>query len=94
MLLTETKGTSQNGAAVDEGAVLREYGPEFNVDDGIHLDDHYLPHIDPRLTTTHRPPASPPPTAPTSWEPLITKVYHSYESDDVNRLSIINTDIY
>lgn len=77
------------GEPCESGDVLREYGPEFNVcalpDLGaacIDLDEHDLPHIDPRLTVR-----SPPAPA---WEPLITKVYN----DDLNRLSIINTDIY
>ena len=77
----------------EPGCVLREYGPEFNVcalPDAlggavIDLDEHYLPHIDPRLTVR-----SPPAPA---WEPLITKVYSAYD-DDLSRLSIINTDIY
>lgn len=73
----------------------REYGPEFNVcalPDAlggacIDLDDHYLPHIDP-LLTIRRDFVTPPAPA---WEPLITKVYNDA---DLNRLSIINTDIY
>lgn len=108
-LETEIKPTPIEQTVVSQSAVHVEYGPEFNVDDGIHLDDHYLPHIDPLLTIkpdipqpVHKfyvnnyeyntPAAAADPQTP--WEPFITKVYHTFESDDVNRLPLMNTNIY
>ncbi|KAJ8724641.1 hypothetical protein PYW08_016115 [Mythimna loreyi] len=91
--------SSHLGAVLPEGggAVLREYGPEFNVPGPcIDLDEPYLPHIDPRLTIKPPPPPPPPHHEPhePAWEPLITKVYSAFDDSDLNRLSIINTDIY
>lgn len=78
------------------GLVPAEYGPEFNVASGvwsggvIDLDEQYLPHIDPRLTI--KPPVEAPPAD--AWEPIITKVYSVFEDAELNRLSILKTDIF
>ncbi|XP_075975969.1 uncharacterized protein LOC142976471 [Anticarsia gemmatalis] len=68
-------------SAASQGAVLREYGPEFNVDDGIHLDEPcLLPHIDPLLTIKA--------PGPPAWEPRVTRVYGD------ERLAVVDADVY
>lgn len=74
------------GAAGAGAGEPREYGPDCALP-ALDLDDHLLPHIDPRLTMKA-------PAAPPAWEPLITKVYHGFDDADLNRLSILNTDIF
>ncbi|XP_035441254.1 oocyte zinc finger protein XlCOF6 [Spodoptera frugiperda] len=74
------------GAAGAGPGEPREYGPDCALP-ALDLDDHLLPHIDPRLTMKA-------PAAPPAWEPLITKVYHGFDDADLNRLSILNTDIF
>ncbi|KAH9628106.1 hypothetical protein HF086_018322 [Spodoptera exigua] len=81
-------------AAPTGAAEPREYGPDCGAGAGLpaldgvlDLDDHLLPHIDPLLTIKT-------PATPSAWEPLITKVYHGFDDADLNRLSIMNTDIF